>query len=46
MIDTSSNSPMSKQFHDWLDQCPVNWYREKVTDIDVHYSFDIDTDND
>lgn len=34
-------SPMSDEFHEWLSECPVNWYREKVTDIDVHYSFDI-----
>lgn len=34
-------SPMSEEFHDWLEQCPVNWCREKITDIDVWYSFDI-----
>lgn len=23
-------SPMSEQFHDWLEQCPVQWFRTKV----------------
>lgn len=35
-------SPMNEEFHDWLDKCPVQWYREKVTTTDVHYSFDIE----
>ena len=39
----SKVSPMSREFHEWLSECPVQWYREKVTEIDVHYSFDIDT---
>ena len=39
-------SPMSDAFHEWLNQCPTNWYREKVTDRDVHYSFDIDVPED
>jgi len=42
IYSNQSESPMSESFHDWLDQCPVNWYREKITEIDVHYSFDID----
>ena len=37
-------SPMSEEFHDWLDQCPVAWNRLEVTDEDVIYSFDIDTE--
>ncbi len=44
-ITTGIPSPMSQDFHDWLSTCPVNWYREKVTDIDVHYSFDIETND-
>jgi len=23
----SKVSPMSDEFHDWLDQCPVMWFR-------------------
>ena len=32
-------SPMSEEFHDWLDQCPVNWFRGEVTTDHVTYSF-------
>jgi exopolysaccharide biosynthesis predicted pyruvyltransferase EpsI len=24
-----NESKMSEEFHDWLDQCPVGWIREK-----------------
>ena len=24
-------SPMSDEFHDWLDQCPVLWFRGEVS---------------
>lgn len=41
MVAQQKVSPMSEEFHEWLDKCPVQWYREKVTEIDVHYSFDI-----
>lgn len=42
----SSNkvSPMSEEFHDWLEQCPTQWFRGDVTDETVEYVFDIDTD--
>ncbi len=33
-------SPMSDEFHDWLDQCPVQWFRGEVTDNHVTYSFE------
>ena len=32
-------SPMTEEFHDWLDQCPVYWFRSKVTEDHVTYSF-------
>ena len=38
----SKVSPMSEGFHDWLDQCPVQWNRTNVTDVYVEYTFDID----
>ena len=25
-----SKPPMSEAFHDWLDQCPVQWHRVAV----------------
>jgi hypothetical protein len=32
-------SPMSEEFHDWLDQCPVNWIRDRVEKDHVFYAF-------
>ena len=26
-------SPMSDAFHDWLDQCPVMWIRDRVEKV-------------
>ena len=39
-------SPMSEQFHDWLDQCPVQWYRNQpnCNSTHVEYGFKIDGD--
>jgi len=34
-------SPMSEEFHDWLDECPVRWIRDKITFDHVHYCFEI-----
>jgi hypothetical protein len=36
---------MSERFHDWLDECPVQWFRTqpKVGDGYVEYNFKIDT---
>ena len=31
---------MSEEFHDWLDQCPVQWFRGEVTTDHVTYSFE------
>ena len=40
-------SPMTEAFHDWLDQCPVQWFRGEVTDDHVTYTFEIpDEDED
>ena len=36
----SKASPMSDEFHDWLDQCPVMWFRGEVTKDHVTYSFE------
>ena len=36
----SKVSPMSEEFHDWLDQCPVQWFRGEVTPDHVTYSFE------
>ena len=33
-------SPMSDEFHDWLDQCPVQWFRDKVGKDYVFYAFE------
>jgi hypothetical protein len=36
----SKVSPMSEEFHDWLDKCPVQWFRGEVTGDHVTYSFE------
>ena len=36
----SKASPMSEEFHDWLDQCPVNWIRDRVDKDHVFYAFE------
>jgi hypothetical protein len=44
---TSEVSPMSEEFHEWLDQCPVQWYRNQPTNSSathVEYGFEIDTE--
>ena len=32
-------SPMSEEFHDWLDKCPVMWIRDRVDRDHVFYMF-------
>jgi hypothetical protein len=36
----SKVSPMSEEFHDWLDKCPVTWFRDQVTKDHVTYAFE------
>ena len=31
---------MSEEFHDWLDQCPVQWFRGEVSKDNVTYIFE------
>jgi len=33
-------SPMSDEFHDWLDQCPVIWIRDRLEKEYVYYCFE------
>jgi len=33
-------SPMSEEFHDWLESCPVQWFRGEVTKDHVAYYFE------
>jgi len=35
----SKVSPMSDEFHDWLESCPVQWFRGEVTKEHVAYLF-------
>ena len=39
-IIMSKVSPMSDEFHDWLDSCPVQWFRGEVTKDHVAYYFE------
>ena len=34
-------SPMNDEFHDWLDQCPVRWIRDRLEKEYVYYCFEI-----
>ena len=34
-------SPMSEWFHEWLNQCPVRWIRDKVDKDYIYYCFEI-----
>ena len=36
----SKVSPMSEEFHDWLDSCPVQWFRGEVNKDHVAYYFE------
>ena len=36
----SKVSPMSEEFHDWLESCPVQWFRGEVTKDHVAYYFE------
>tara|TARA_R100001594_G_scaffold128408_1_gene166657 strand:- start:199 stop:342 length:144 start_codon:yes stop_codon:yes gene_type:complete len=36
----SEVSPMSDEFHDWLDSCPVQWFRGAVSKDHVAYYFE------
>jgi hypothetical protein len=38
---TSKSSPMSPVFHEWLDECPVRWFRSAVDKNYVTYKFEI-----
>jgi len=39
-------SPMSEEFHDWLDECPVRWIRDKVDVNYVYYCFETPDEED
>ena len=35
-----ADKKMPDSFYEWLDTCPVIWYRIKVGNETVHYSFE------
>ena len=39
-IIMSKVSPMNDEFHDWLDSCPVQWFRGEVSKDHVAYYFE------
>jgi len=43
---TIKPSPMSYEFHEWLDGCPVRWFRTTVNDDYVTYKFEIEDPED
>jgi len=39
-------SPMTEEFHDWLDKCPVVWIRDRVETDHVFYAFETPDEED
>ena len=37
-----STSKMSENFHEWLSECPVQWFRGGEENGYINYSFAID----
>jgi hypothetical protein len=35
----NNESPMSEEFHDWLEQCPVQWFRDNYDSNSATYTF-------
>ena len=33
-------SKMSEEFHEWLKECPVHWYRIEVGEYYTQYAFE------
>ena len=33
-------SKMSEEFHEWLQECPVHWYRIEVGEYYTQYAFE------
>lgn len=38
---TRDEMKMPEEFYDWLDECPVQWFRIGVEDDCIDYSFTI-----
>ena len=34
-----ADEKMKDEFYDWLNECPVQWFREKVEENSLTYSF-------
>jgi hypothetical protein len=41
-----ADEKMPEEFYDWLDKCPVQWFREKVTDVELYYMFVVPDEED
>jgi len=39
VLMTDKMTDMPDEFFDWLDQCPVQWYRNRVDEGIVGYTF-------
>ena len=35
-----------EDFYKWLDECPVQWFRDEITDDQVSYTFILPEDDD
>lgn len=40
-----ADKKMPDEFYDWLENCPVQWFREKVEENSIHYEFVVEDEN-
>ena len=36
----NADKKMPVSFYEWLNECPVTWFRIKVNEETIHYSFE------
>jgi len=39
-----ADGKMPDSFYDWLDECPVQWFRERVDENSIDYTFVVPND--
>jgi len=42
----NTTSPTMDRFHEWLNQCPLTWFRDELTEEQVTYSFVLPDEDD
>jgi hypothetical protein len=41
-----ADEKMGDAFYEWLDKCPVNWFREEVAEDSLTYCFEAPDEED